>query len=105
MKLIDLVQRIEAAGLTPELTYHAYDNSLQMHAKTKPSGSSWPKEQSEILLGVIIEGSKTVWPADAVILGKLEKAAGHPHAVRYRDIIEKYAQERAVREAGKNAAA
>jgi hypothetical protein len=102
MKLIEIVQRIEAAGLTP--TLYAGDcyggDTLMLFAYTTPPTGVAP----EIAAAFTVVGGRVetdVWVAQGVgskpykttISERLQTAAAHPHAVKTRAWKAKFEKE------------
>jgi len=87
MKLIDLVNLIQDAGLQAQLS--ASDRkTLCLHALTMPPADA---AGPDILFGVIIKNGKSAFPADnAEIIKLLDKAATHPHAIRQREFAAEW---------------
>jgi len=89
MKLIEIVKRIEAAGLTAGLHVGKSDMIHLWCTTERPSYErSWPPS---VLFAVPIEGdgTPTCWSDDRII-ADIEKASKHPEAVARREGIERF---------------
>ena len=104
MKLVDLVNRCHAAGLSVELHpgTGGFGKFMYLFARTNPRGD----RRSEILVSAMVVGGKTIdpWPAKEMLV-KIEEAMKHPDAIAQREVEANFKRRTAERWANRNAAA
>ena len=95
MKLIDIVKRIENAGLSAALTIHSSDGRLYLRGYTVPGATERYPTPSLVFCCVIDGGKSPSYWTDASIVADIEKAARRSDAVARRELMAQCDKEEA----------
>jgi hypothetical protein len=94
MKLVDLVKRVEAAGLEARLSVTKSGN-LHFSCWTNPPADGRDRYRNSLFGCMLDAGSHDTahgWPTEYII-ESLAKAAKHPHAIYRRELNAQFAKE------------